>query len=278
MPCYEVAIEARKNDTAEKCMFSAWIRGENTPKAVEEALQKVAYEHPDFGMLRPVCVEEQKLVAAYWQGTSAPRRQWKIVHKYKVEYRSPVSNRELLKKSYVWAVSAEEAVGYAKENVGISGLIVNAEESIATTIHQVKICAALSRSSARCWRMFFICFAISNLCTQKFLLGIFSLCRSPNGFCTTDTGHCTGTPDVLSCALLCIFDLRSSHVAYSPRPTYHRQCSHNQDDSGRIHDHRTKENFTNQILCTRKRALEPHAWSGPVMRCTSFSSGIGQKS
>ena len=63
MPCYEVAIEARKNDTAEKCMFSAWIRGENTPKAVEEALQKVAYEHPDFGMLRPVCVEEQKLVA-----------------------------------------------------------------------------------------------------------------------------------------------------------------------------------------------------------------------
>lgn len=23
---------------------------------------------------------------------------------------------------------------------------------------------------------------------------------------------------------------------------------------------------------------EPHAWSGPVMRCTSFSSGIGQKS
>ena len=31
-------------------------------------------------------------------------------------------------------------------------------------------------------------------------------------------------------------------------------------------------------LCTRKRALEPHAWSGPVMRCTSFSSGIGQKS
>lgn len=130
MPCYEVAIEARKNDTAEKCMFSAWIRGENTPKAVEEALQKVAYEHPDFGMLRPVCVEEQKLVAAYWQGTSAPRRQWKIVHKYKVEYRSPVSNRELLKKSYVWAVSAEEAVGYAKENVGISGLIVNAEESV----------------------------------------------------------------------------------------------------------------------------------------------------
>ena len=123
MPCYEVAIEARKNDTAEKCMFSAWICGENTPKAVEEALQKVAYEHPDFGMLRPVCVEEQKLVAAYWQGTSAPRRQWKIVHKYKVEYRSPVSNRELLKKSYVWAVSAEEAVGYAKENVGISGLI-----------------------------------------------------------------------------------------------------------------------------------------------------------
>lgn len=118
-----------KNDTAEKCMFSAWIRGENTPKAVEEALQKVAYEHPNFGMLRPVCVEEQKLVAAYWQGTSAPRRQWKIVHKYKVEYRSPVSNRELLKKSYVWAVSAEEAVGYAKENVGISGLIVNAEES-----------------------------------------------------------------------------------------------------------------------------------------------------
>lgn len=83
----------------------------------------------EFGMLRPVCVEEQKLVAAYWQGTSAPRRQWKIVHKYKVEYRSPVSNRELLKKSYVWAVSAEEAVGYAKENVGISGLIVNAEES-----------------------------------------------------------------------------------------------------------------------------------------------------
>lgn len=80
MPCYEVAIEARKNDTAEKCMFSAWIRGENTPKAVEEALQKVAYEHPNFGMLRPVCVEEQKLVAAYWQGTSAPRRQWKIVH------------------------------------------------------------------------------------------------------------------------------------------------------------------------------------------------------
>lgn len=97
MPYYEVAIEARKNDTAEKCMFSAWIRGENTPKAVEEALQKVAYEHPNFGMLRPVCVEEQKLVAAYWQGTSAPRRQWKIVHKYKVEYRSPVSNRELLK-------------------------------------------------------------------------------------------------------------------------------------------------------------------------------------
>ena len=46
-----------------------------------------------------------------------------------MEYRSPVSNRELLKKSYVWAVSAEEAVGYAKENVGISGLIVNAEES-----------------------------------------------------------------------------------------------------------------------------------------------------
>lgn len=129
MPYYEVAIEARKNDTAEKCMFSAWIRGENTPKAIEEALQKVAYEHPNFGMLRPVCVEEQKLVAAYWQGTSAPRRQWKIVHKYKVEYRSPVSNRELLKKSYVWAVSAEEAVGYAKENVGISGLIVNAEES-----------------------------------------------------------------------------------------------------------------------------------------------------
>ena len=86
-------------------------------------MQKVAYEHPDFGMLRPVCVEEQKLVAAYWQGTSAPRRQWKIVHKYKVEYRSPVSNRELLKKSYVWAVSAEEAVGYAKENVGISGLM-----------------------------------------------------------------------------------------------------------------------------------------------------------
>ncbi len=128
MPCYEVAIEARKNDTAEKCMFSAWIRGENTPKAVEEALQKVAYEHPNFGMLRPVCVEEQKLVAAYWNGTSAPRRQWKIVHKYKVEYRSPVS-KELLKKSYVWAVSAEEAVGYAKENVGISGLIVNAEES-----------------------------------------------------------------------------------------------------------------------------------------------------
>lgn len=109
-------------------MFSAWIRGENTPKAVEEALQKVAYEHPDFGMLRPVCVEEQKLVAAYWQSTSAPRRQWKIVHKYKVEYRSSVS-KELLKKSYVWAVSAEEAVGYAKENVGISGLIVNAEES-----------------------------------------------------------------------------------------------------------------------------------------------------
>lgn len=59
MPYYEVAIEARKNDTAEKCMFSAWIRGENTPKAVEEALQKVAYEHPNFGMLRPVCVEEQ---------------------------------------------------------------------------------------------------------------------------------------------------------------------------------------------------------------------------
>lgn len=67
MPCYEVAIEARKNDTAEKCIFSAWIRGENTPKAVEEALQKVAYEHPDFGMLRPVCVEEQKSVAACWQ-------------------------------------------------------------------------------------------------------------------------------------------------------------------------------------------------------------------
>lgn len=40
-----------------------------------------------------------------------------------------MSNKELLKKSYVWAVSAEEAVGYAKENVGISGLIVNAEES-----------------------------------------------------------------------------------------------------------------------------------------------------
>lgn len=77
-------------------MFSAWIHEENTPKAVEEALQKVAYEHPNFGMLRPVCVEEQKLVAAYWQGTSAPRRQWKIVHKYKVEYRSPVS-KELLK-------------------------------------------------------------------------------------------------------------------------------------------------------------------------------------
>lgn len=129
MPCYEVAIEARKNDTAEKCIFSAWIRGENTPKAVEEALQKVAYEHPDFGMLRPVCVEEQKPVAACWQEASAPRRQWKIVHKFKVEYRSPVSNKELLKKSYVWAVSAEEAVGYAKENVGISGLIVNAEES-----------------------------------------------------------------------------------------------------------------------------------------------------
>ena len=98
MPCYEVAIEARKNDTAEKCIFSAWIYGENTPKAVEEALQKVAYEHPDFGMLRPVCVEEQKPVAACWQETSAPRRQWKIVHKYKVEYRSPVSNKELLKK------------------------------------------------------------------------------------------------------------------------------------------------------------------------------------
>lgn len=97
MPCYEVAIEARKNDTAEKCMFSAWIRGENTPKAVEEALQKVAYEHPNFGMLRPVCVEEQKPVAACWREPSAPRRQWKIVHKYKVEYRSPVSNRELLK-------------------------------------------------------------------------------------------------------------------------------------------------------------------------------------
>lgn len=97
MPCYEVAIEARKNDTAEKCIFSAWIRGENTPKAVEEALQKVAYGHPDFGMLRPVCVEEQKPVAACWQETSAPRRQWKIVHKYKVEYRSPVSNKELLK-------------------------------------------------------------------------------------------------------------------------------------------------------------------------------------
>ena len=78
------------------------------------------------------------------------------------------------------------------------------------------------------------------------------LCRSPNGFCTTDTGHCTGTPDVLSCALLCIFDLRSSHVAYSPRPTYHRQCSHNQDDSGRIHDHRTKENFTNATKTFRK--------------------------
>ena len=45
-----------------------------------------------------------------------------------MEYRSPVS-KKLLKKSYVWAVSAEEAVGYAKENVGISGLIVNAEES-----------------------------------------------------------------------------------------------------------------------------------------------------
>ena len=77
--------------------ISAWIRGENTPKAVEEALQKVAYEHPDFGMLRPVCVEEQKSVAACWQEASAPRRQWKIVHKYKVEYRSPVSNRKLLK-------------------------------------------------------------------------------------------------------------------------------------------------------------------------------------
>lgn len=128
MPCYEVAIEARKNDTAEKYMFSACIRGENTPQAVEEALQKVAYEHPDFGMLHPVCVEEQKPVAACWQEPSAPRRQWKIVHKYKVEHRSPVS-KELLKKSYVWAVSAEEAVGYAKENVGISGLIVNAEES-----------------------------------------------------------------------------------------------------------------------------------------------------
>lgn len=111
-------------------LWPEWRNPEtDPPKAVEEALQKVAYEHPDFGMLRPVCVEEQKLVAAYWQGTSAPRRQWKIVHKYKVEYRSPVSNRELLKKSYVWAVSAEEAVGYAKENVGISGLIVNAEES-----------------------------------------------------------------------------------------------------------------------------------------------------
>lgn len=72
---------------------------------------------------------KDKPVAACWQETSAPRRQWKIVHKYKVEYRSPVSNKELLKKSYVWAVSAEEAVGYAKENVGISGLIVNAEES-----------------------------------------------------------------------------------------------------------------------------------------------------
>lgn len=32
------------------------------------------------------------------------------------------------------------------------------------------------------------------------------------------------------------------------------------------------------VAMTRKRALEPHAWSGPVMRCTSFSSGIGQKS
>lgn len=92
-------------------------------------MQKVAYEHPDFRMLRPVCVEEQKPAAVCWRETSAPRRQWKIVYKYKVEYRSPVSNKELLKKSYVWAVSAEEAVGYAKENVGISGLIVNAEES-----------------------------------------------------------------------------------------------------------------------------------------------------
>lgn len=115
MPYYEVAIEARKNDTAEKCMFSAWIRGENTPKAVEEALQKVAYEHPNFGMLRPVCVEEQKLVAAYWQGTSAPRRQWKIVHKYKVEYRSPVSNRNCSKnlmcgqypQKKLWAMQRE---------------------------------------------------------------------------------------------------------------------------------------------------------------------------
>lgn len=116
MPYYEVAIEARKNDTAEKCMFSAWIRGENTPKAVEEALQKVAYEHPNFGMLRPVCVEEQKLVAAYWQGTSAPRRQWKIVHKYKVEYKSPVSNRELLRRCSEQALQEELKINDMRES------------------------------------------------------------------------------------------------------------------------------------------------------------------
>lgn len=69
MPCYEVAIEARKNDTAEKCIFSARIRGENTPKAVEEALQKVAYEHPDFGMLRPVCVERAKTGSSVLAGS-----------------------------------------------------------------------------------------------------------------------------------------------------------------------------------------------------------------
>lgn len=118
---------------------------------------------------------------------------------------------------------------------------------IAVTMHQQNSCDASSRAFMRCCLMSLLIFSISNSCIQKFLPGVFCACCNPSSFCTTDTVHCIGTPNALSCTLLFSSGRVSGHSIYSPRPSSHRQRGHDQDNGRQRRYRLVRKNFANQI-------------------------------
>lgn len=123
MRCYEVLVSAGNPAR----LISKKVYAENISKAINTALERVAFDWPTLTPIRPTCIDTQAGGAFRWN-EPVPRPEWEPIYRFCVECLSPVY-KEKLAEFHVWATCADEAINHVRKEIRLSNIKFRVEES-----------------------------------------------------------------------------------------------------------------------------------------------------
>ena len=123
MGYYEVLISAGKPAR----LISREVCADSIPKAINLAMERVAFDWPTLTPFQPACIDRQEKASYRWD-EPVPKPKWEPIYQYRVECLSRIYE-EKLAEYHVWATCADEAVNHVREKIGLSNIKIRAEES-----------------------------------------------------------------------------------------------------------------------------------------------------